>query len=65
MAGVQSVFEERAWLAWLVRVRILVLTLLLGLELVLAEFTPVAFPFSLFVNAMLLAYTISVSTSCC
>jgi two-component system sensor histidine kinase PilS (NtrC family) len=34
--------------------------LLLGLELVLAEFTPVAFPLSLFVNAMLLAYTISV-----
>ncbi|HXU18449.1 MAG TPA: ATP-binding protein [Terriglobales bacterium] len=56
----QSVFEKRTWLAWLVRVRILILTLLLGLELVLAEFTPVAFPLSLFVNAMLLAYTISV-----
>jgi two-component system sensor histidine kinase PilS (NtrC family) len=60
MAGVQAVFEERTWLAWLVRVRILVLTLLLGLELVLAEFTPVAFSVSLFVNAMVLAYTISV-----
>jgi|KBSSwiStaDraftv2_1062776.scaffolds.fasta_scaffold03612_9 two-component system sensor histidine kinase PilS (NtrC family) len=60
MAGMQSVFEKRTWLAWLVRVRILILTLLLGLELVLAEFTPVAFPLSLFVNAMLLAYTISV-----
>lgn len=60
MAGVQSVFEERNWLAWLVRVRILILTLLLGLELVLAEFTPVAFSLGLFVNAMLLAYTISV-----
>jgi two-component system, NtrC family, sensor histidine kinase PilS len=60
MAGMQSVFEKRTWLAWLVRVRILILTLLLGLELILAEFTPVAFPLSLFVNAMLLAYTISV-----
>lgn len=60
MAGMQSVFEKRTWLAWLVRARILILTLLLGLELVLAEFTPVAFPLSLFVNAMLLAYTISV-----
>ena len=60
MAGVQSVFEKQTWLAWLVKVRILILTLLLGLELILAEFTPVAFPLGLFVNAMLLAYTISV-----
>jgi PAS domain-containing protein len=60
MAGIQSVFEERTWLAWLVKVRIFILTLLLALELVLAEFTPVAFPIGLFVNAMLLAYTLSV-----
>ena len=60
MAELQSVFDERTWLAWLVKVRILILTVLLGLELVLAQFTPIAFPFGLFVNAMVLAYTISV-----
>ena len=26
-------FDERLWLAWLVKVRILILTLLLGIEL--------------------------------
>jgi two-component system, NtrC family, sensor histidine kinase PilS len=60
MAELQSAFDERTWLAWLVKVRILILTVLLGLELVLAQFTPIAFPFGLFVNAMVLAYTISV-----
>ena len=56
----QSIFEERQWLAWLVKVRILILTVLLGLELVIAQFTAVAFPIRLFVDAILLAYTISV-----
>lgn len=56
----QSLFEERLWLAWLVKVRIFILTVLLGLELVIAQFTVVAFPIRLFVDAILLAYTISV-----
>jgi two-component system sensor histidine kinase PilS (NtrC family) len=60
MAQIQPVFEERTWLAWLVRVRVLILTVLLGLELALAQFTRVAFPVGLFVNAMLFAYTLSV-----
>ncbi len=60
MAQIQPVFEERTWLAWLVKVRVLILTVLLGLELALAQFTRVAFPVGLFVNAMLLAYTLSV-----
>jgi two-component system, NtrC family, sensor histidine kinase PilS len=60
MARIQSVFEERTWLAWLVKVRILILTVLLALELVLAQFTPIAFPIGLLVDAMLLAYTVSI-----
>ena len=60
MAQIQPVFEERTWLAWLVKVRVLILTVLLGLELALAEFTRIDFPVGLFVNAMLLAYTLSV-----
>ncbi len=55
----QSAFENRVWLAWLVKVRILILTLLLGIELAIAQFTPVAFPMRLFVDAILLAYTVS------
>ena len=38
----QSAFENRVWLTWLVKVRILILTVLLGIELVISQFTPVA-----------------------
>ncbi|HXF11789.1 MAG TPA: ATP-binding protein [Terriglobales bacterium] len=55
----QSVFENRVWLTWLVKVRILILTVLLGIELVIAQFTPVAFPFRLFADAIVFAYTIA------
>jgi two-component system, NtrC family, sensor histidine kinase PilS len=55
----QSAFENRVWLTWLVKVRILILTVLLGMELVIAQFTPVAFPLRLFADSILLAYTIS------
>ena len=55
----QSAFENRVWLTWLVKVRILILTVLLGMELAIAEFTPVGFPIRLFADAILLAYTIS------
>jgi two-component system sensor histidine kinase PilS (NtrC family) len=55
----QSAFENRAWLTWLVKVRILILTVLLGVELAVAQFTPVSFPIRLFVGSILLAYTVS------
>ncbi|HEX3739777.1 MAG TPA: ATP-binding protein [Terriglobales bacterium] len=55
----QSAFENRVWLAWLVKVRILILTLLLAIELAIAQLTPVAFPIRLFVDTILFAYTIS------
>jgi len=54
-----SAFENRAWLTWLVKVRILILTVLLGVELAVAQFTPVAFPIRLFVGSVLLAYAVS------
>jgi two-component system sensor histidine kinase PilS (NtrC family) len=53
-------FDKPTWLAWLVKVRIFILTVLLGIELAIAQFTPVAFPVRLFVDAILLSYTISV-----
>ena len=36
----QSTFDERNWLAWLVKVRILILTFLLGIQLAVAQLTP-------------------------
>jgi len=54
-----STIDDRVWLAWLVKVRILILTVLLGIELAIVQFTPVLFPMRLFVDTILLAYTIS------
>ena len=36
----QSIFDERLWLAWLAKVRIIILTLLFGIELAIARLTP-------------------------
>jgi two-component system, NtrC family, sensor histidine kinase PilS len=56
----QSTFNERQWLAWLVKVRIIILTFLLGIELAIARLTPSPLPLRFFINAILLWYTISV-----
>jgi two-component system, NtrC family, sensor histidine kinase PilS len=56
----QSMFDERQWLAWLVKVRILILTFLLGIELAIAQLTPSPLPLRLFVEGILLWYGISV-----
>ncbi len=53
-------FDERQWLAWLVKVRILILTFLLGIELAIAELTPSPFPLRLFITAILFCYTVSI-----
>jgi two-component system, NtrC family, sensor histidine kinase PilS len=58
-SALQLAPEARSWLAWLAKVRILILTLLLAIELIIAQYTPVAFPVRLFVDAILLGYTIS------
>ena len=39
-----SMFDERSWLAWLVKVRIIILTFLLGIELAIARLTPIHLP---------------------
>ena len=54
-----SVFENRLWLAWLVKVRILILTIILGIELAIAQFATISFPLRLFVGTILLAYAVS------
>src|SRR5579863_4876683 len=55
----QSVFEERAWLAWLVKVRIIILTVLLGIEMIIARLTPTPFPLRLFISTIVMWYSIS------
>src|SRR5580700_3874484 len=55
----QSTFDERNWLAWLVKVRILILTFLLGIQLAVAELTPTRLPLRLFLGTMVLWYTVS------
>jgi two-component system, NtrC family, sensor histidine kinase PilS len=54
-----SKFDERLGLAWLVKVRIIILTFLLGIELAVARLTPTTLPLRLFVDLMLLWYTMS------
>jgi two-component system sensor histidine kinase PilS (NtrC family) len=55
----QSMFDGRSWLSWLVKVRILILTLVLGIELAIAQLTPSTFSIKFFVTAVLLWYAIS------
>src|SRR5271154_1144412 len=55
----QSTFDERNWLAWLVKVRILILTFLLGIQLAVSELTPSRLPLRLFLSTILLWYTVS------
>jgi two-component system, NtrC family, sensor histidine kinase PilS len=55
----QSMFDDRLWLAWLVKVRIIILTFLLGIELAIARLTPSALPVRLFVHVVLLWYALS------
>ena len=55
----QSTFDERNWLAWLVKVRILILTFLLAIQLTVADLTPAPLPLRLFLSTILLWYTLS------
>jgi two-component system sensor histidine kinase PilS (NtrC family) len=55
----QSTFDERNWLVWLVRVRIFVLTLLLAIELAIAQFSPAPLPLRLFITTIVLWYSLS------
>ena len=53
-------FNERSWLIWLGKVRIIIITFVFGIELAVAVLTPTYLPKTLFVVAILLWYTLSV-----
>src|SRR2546423_14218423 len=48
-----SMFDERLWLAWLVKARIIILTFLLGIELAIARLTLSPLPVRLFITSIL------------
>jgi len=55
----QPTFDERNWLVWLVKVRIFILTLLLAIELAVAQFSPTPLPLRLFLSTVLFWYSLS------
>ncbi|MGH9862457.1 MAG: ATP-binding protein [Candidatus Acidiferrales bacterium] len=55
-----SARQVRDWLSWLVRVRILVITLVLGIELVIRQFLPSPVAIGYFLSLILLWYTLAV-----
>lgn len=56
----QPNFDERNWLVWLVRVRIFILTLLLAVELAVAQFSPTPLDMRLFITTVLFWFSLSV-----
>jgi two-component system sensor histidine kinase PilS (NtrC family) len=52
--------NEQKWLAWLVKVRIVIITFLLGIELAAARLTAAQIPEKLFITIIALWYTIAV-----
>src|SRR5579863_7824191 len=55
----QSTFDERNWLAWLVKVRVLILLFLLAIQLAVVQFTPTALPLRLFIGTIVLWFAVS------
>jgi two-component system sensor histidine kinase PilS (NtrC family) len=54
-----STFDERNWLGWLVKIRVLILTFLFGIELTVARMAQSPLPMRSFVNTMLMWYGFS------
>ena len=55
----QATFDERNWLGWLVNIRVIILTFLLGIELTVTRLAPSPLPLRSFVSTMLLWYALS------
>jgi two-component system sensor histidine kinase PilS (NtrC family) len=55
----QSTFDERNWLGWLVKVRIIILTFLLGVELAVTRLADTYLPLRFFVSVVLFWYALS------
>ena len=53
-------FNERAWLTWLVKVRVIIISFLLAVELLIVNLTPNSVPVRLFETVIVLWFTVSV-----
>src|SRR6201987_834045 len=53
-------FDERNWLAWLVKIRVIILTFLFGIELTVARLAETELPLHAFINTMVLWFVLSV-----
>lgn len=53
-------FNERAWLTWLVKVRVIIISFLLAVELLIVNLTPNNVPIRLFETVIVLWFTVSV-----
>ena len=60
MAVTTTDMQQRSWLTWFAKVRIIVITFLFGIEFAVSTLTPTNLPKTLFVLTILLSYTISV-----
>jgi two-component system, NtrC family, sensor histidine kinase PilS len=54
-----SMFDDRLWLIWLIKVRIVILTFLLGIELTIAKMAPSLMPVGAFVSTIIFWYVVS------
>jgi two-component system sensor histidine kinase PilS (NtrC family) len=57
--SLSSAFDERSWLAWLVKVRLIVITLLVAVELAITRLTPTTTPEWAFASIVLLWYALA------
>ena len=55
----QSTFDERNWLGWLVKIRVIILTFLFGIELAVMRLADSPLPLRAFVTTILLWYALS------
>jgi two-component system sensor histidine kinase PilS (NtrC family) len=53
-------FIGRAWLSWLIKVRVVIVTFLFGIELAITNLTPTGVNRTAFINVVILCYTLSV-----
>jgi two-component system sensor histidine kinase PilS (NtrC family) len=56
----ETKFNERSWLAWLVKVRVIIISFLLAVELLIIDFTPNHVPTPLFVTIVMVWFSVSV-----
>ncbi len=55
----QSTFDERNWLGWLVKIRVIILTFVFGIELAVARLSENPLPLRPFISGMLLWFALS------